>query len=155
MQTKWTLKRENNGKRVLRQKLRTFILGAIFHQKRIQKSMQVLMTNNYGHLWENASKMMPKRCPKSMTNLWHFVTRDFLFFVKSITLKSFFTWSGMPEINNNSIKKLCNFNARKRYGKKHENAPKWIQHGSRNQYKSFKKWGSKMCWFFGLIFGDP
>ena len=48
------------------------------------------MWKKYGNLWENASKMMPKRGPKSMTNQWIFWTCDFLFFVKSIKLKSFF-----------------------------------------------------------------
>ena len=29
--------------------------------------MQKSMTKKYGHLWENAAKMMPKRGPKSIT----------------------------------------------------------------------------------------
>ena len=58
------------------------ILGAIFHEKCIQKSMQKSMTKKYGNVPENASKMMPKRRPKSMTNLWNFGTCDFLVLAK-------------------------------------------------------------------------
>ena len=79
------------------------ILGAIFHEKCIQKSMQKSMTKKYGNVSENVSKMMPKRCPKSVTNPWNFGTCDFLFFVKGITLKSFFTWTGVPTIFQKSV----------------------------------------------------
>ena len=64
--------------------------GTFFFKKTMNKSMHKSMSKKYGHLWENAPKIMSKRGPKSMTNLWNVGTCDFLFFVKSITLKSFF-----------------------------------------------------------------
>ena len=64
--------------------------GTFFFKKTMNKSMYKSMSKKYGHLWEHAPKIMSKRGPKSMTNLWNVGTCDFLFFVKSITLKSFF-----------------------------------------------------------------
>ena len=49
--------------------------------------------------------MMPKRGPKSMTNLWNFGTCDFLFFVKNITFKSFFYMIGGTRNPSNIHKK--------------------------------------------------
>ena len=52
-------------------------------------------TSISGHIFNEilekmASKMMPKSIPKSMKNRCDFGTCDFLFFAKSISLKSFF-----------------------------------------------------------------
>ena len=52
--------------------------GHIFDQKCVQKIMQNFISKKYWALWVNASKIMLKRCPKSMTNLWNFGTCDFL-----------------------------------------------------------------------------
>ena len=85
--------------------------GSIFHQKCVLKPMQNSMSKKYGHLKENAPKMVPKQGPESMTNLWNFGTCDFLFFVKGITLKSFFhmimgTWN-LLSINKKSMRIRC------------------------------------------------
>ena len=57
-----------------------FILGAIFHEQCIQKSMHKWMLEKYANLSENVLNMTSTRGPKSMTNLWNFGTCDFFFF---------------------------------------------------------------------------
>ena len=67
------------------------VLGAISIKKAFKNQCTNLCRKGiYGILWENATRMMPKRGPKSMTNLWNFGTCDFLFFVKSINVKIVF-----------------------------------------------------------------
>ena len=106
------------------------ILGAIFHQKCIPKSIQKSMSKKYGNLHENASKMMPKRGPKSMTNLWNFGTCDFLFLAKGVTLKSFFYMirgtKNKPEAINNRCQKEVRKNDAKRTEKWAKREPKMI-----------------------------
>ena len=109
------------------------ILGAIFHEKCIQKSMQNSMTKKYGNVSENVPNMMPKRCPTSMTNLWNFGTCDFLFFVKSITLKSFFYMirgtRNLSKFYNKSMQIRCS----KNMCENHETCSKRLQNESRNR----------------------
>jgi len=71
-------------------------LGSHF-QLKIHSNFDVkISVKKYRHLWEHAPKMMPERGPKSMTNRWFGETCEFLFFAKSITLNSFFTWTVVP-----------------------------------------------------------
>ena len=88
--------------------------------------------------------MMPKQGPESMTNLWNFGTCNFLFFVKSITLKSFFTWSDVPEIYKKSINNQCKLDARKRDATNTNSYPKWMQNGIQNREKVNPKRGPKI-----------
>ena len=57
------------------------------------------------------SKMKPKWNQTSMTNPWYFGTCDFLFFVKSITLKTFFYMirgtRDLSKINKKSMRIRC------------------------------------------------
>ena len=64
--------------------------GTFFYKKTMNKSMQKSMSKKYGHLWENAPKIMSKRGPKSMTNLWNVGTCDFLFFCEEYNVKIVF-----------------------------------------------------------------
>ena len=52
---------------------------------------------------------MPKWGPKSMAHLWNFGICDFLFFAKSITLKSFFYMTWAPKKRPKYIEKQDNF----------------------------------------------
>ena len=92
--------------------------GTFFFKKTMNKSMHKSMSKKYGHLWENAPKIMSKRGPKSMTNLWNVGTCDFLFFVKSITLKSFFYMIRGGKNNQKSIKNQCKNDVRKNDAKR-------------------------------------
>ena len=87
------------------------------------------MAKKYAKLWENASKMMPKRCPKSMINRWIFRTCDFLIFAKSITLKSFFYMIRGTRIPSKIHKKSMQIRCSKKVCRKHETCqkmePKW------------------------------
>ena len=121
--------REKDEKKEACSSIPRSVLGAIFHQKCIQKSMQKLMSKKYGHLWENAPKIMLKRDPKSMTNLWNFGTCDFLFLAKSITLKSFFYMIRGTRIPSKIHKKSMQIRCSKKVCRKHEKCqkmePKW------------------------------
>ena len=59
-----------------------------------------------------------------MTNLWFFRSCDFLFFTKSITLKSFFRMIRDARNRQHFDFKRYNLNARKRYAKNMKHAPK-------------------------------
>ena len=61
----------------------------------------------------------------------------------------------MPEINNNSIKKLCNFNARKRYGKKHEECSKMDPKCEPKSIRILPKTRFKNMWIFWITFRRP
>ena len=100
------------------------------------------MAKKYAKLWENASKTMPKRGPKSMINRWIFRTCDFLIFAKSITLKSFFHMIRGTRNRKKTIKNLCNFEVRVNHAKLTKWNPNWI----RIQVKTLKKWSSKIWW---------
>ena len=98
------------------------------------------MAKKYEKVWENASKMMPKRCPKPMTSLWIFRTCDFLIFAKGITLKSFFYMirgtRNPSKIHNKSMQNRCS----KKVCRKHETyIKKWSRNGSQNPWKSIPK----------------
>ena len=107
----------------------------------------------YGNLWENDPKMMQQLCPNSMTNLRNFGTCDFLFFVKSIALKSFFHMIRGTKSMQNQCKYQWNIDARKRGAKIMNSAPKGRQNGSRNREKNNKHVGSKNIIFGGWMRG--
>ena len=89
--------------------------------------------------------MVPNRGPKSMTNLWNFGTCDFLFFVKSITLKSFFHMirgtGNLSNINKKSMRIRCSKKRCTNQETCSKREPEW---GSKN---IDKKWGSKKYGF--------
>ena len=87
------------------------------------------MAKKYEKVWENASKMMPKRGTKSMTNRWIFRTCDFLIFAKSITLNSFFHMirgtRNQSKINQKSMQIPCSKKGCKNHEKCSKMVPKW------------------------------
>ena len=89
-----------------------------------------------------------------MANLRNFGTCDFLFLAESITLKSFFTRSGLPEIDKKSIKNQCKFDTRKKDAKNMKSVPKWNPNGSQNRENVDKKRGPKIDAKKGSLWGQ-
>ena len=92
--------------------------------------------------------MMPKWGPESTINLWIFGTCDFLFFAKSITLKSFFHMirgtRKLSKINKRSMRIRCSKKRCTNQKTCSKREPEWEQKSRKYRLK----WRFEEVWIF-------